>query len=142
MSAAVATHRPSKDVTPDKAKKCALVRSRFWLLTSCRLRFRSPDDKPPSVRLRSFSPPPPPSEIVDISGIEDVDPVCRVERKRKLAARMAADQASDQVEKSEKKGAAKEKGFEAMAEIVKPTSLRSGGVYMPPARLRALQAAQ
>jgi pre-mRNA-splicing factor CWC22 len=37
----------------------------------------------------------------------------------------------------------KEKGkeFDAMAEFVKLTSSRPGDVYMPPARLRALQAA-
>lgn len=41
----------------------------------------------------------------------------------------------------DKKGGAKEKGFDAVAEFAKLTSSRSGGVYMPPARLRALQAA-
>ena len=41
----------------------------------------------------------------------------------------------------EKKGGTKEKEFDAMAEFAKLTSSRSGGVYMPPARLRALQAA-
>jgi pre-mRNA-splicing factor CWC22 len=42
---------------------------------------------------------------------------------------------------NEKKGGTKEKEFDTMAEFVKLTSSRSGGVYMPPARLRALQAA-
>jgi pre-mRNA-splicing factor CWC22 len=41
----------------------------------------------------------------------------------------------------DKKGGAKEKEFDAVAEFAKLTSSRSGGVYMPPARLRALQAA-
>jgi pre-mRNA-splicing factor CWC22 len=40
-----------------------------------------------------------------------------------------------------KKGETRVKGFDAMAEFAKLTSSRSGGVYMPPARLRALQAA-
>ena len=40
-----------------------------------------------------------------------------------------------------KKGGAKEKEFDAVPEFTKFTSSRSGGVYMPPARLRALQAA-
>ncbi|KAH9967975.1 MIF4G-domain-containing protein [Russula dissimulans] len=40
-----------------------------------------------------------------------------------------------------KKGETKEKEFNAVAEFAKLTSSRSGGVYMPPARLRALQAA-
>ena len=70
--------------------------------------------------------------------MDDVDPARKAERERQLAARMAA----VELEKAEgKKGEAKEKGFDAMAEFAKLTSSRSGGVYMPPARLRALQAA-
>jgi pre-mRNA-splicing factor CWC22 len=74
--------------------------------------------------------------------VDDVDPARKAERERQLAARMAA----VELEKAEgKKGEAKEKekekGFDAMAEFAKLTSSRSGGVYMPPARLRALQAA-
>jgi pre-mRNA-splicing factor CWC22 len=67
-----------------------------------------------------------------------VDPVRRAERERQLAARMAV----IELEKTEeKKGGRKEKEFDAVAEFAKLTSSRSGGVYMPPARLRALQAA-
>jgi pre-mRNA-splicing factor CWC22 len=84
-----------------------------------------------------LSSPPPPREIVDVSGVEDVVPVCRAERKRKLTARMAV----VELEKAEeKKGGAKEKEFDAMPEFAGLTSSRSGGVHMPPARLRALQA--
>ena len=76
--------------------------------------------------------------MLDIPRVEDVDPVRRAERERQLAARMAA----VELEKTEeKKGGTKEKEFDAMAEFAKLTSSRSGGVYMPPARLRALQAA-
>ncbi|KAH9999062.1 hypothetical protein BJV77DRAFT_978730 [Russula vinacea] len=115
MSAAVATHQPSMDLTPHKRK---------------RSRSRSSDDgPPPSTRRRSFSPPPP-RGIVDIPMVEDVDPVRRAERERQLAARLAPEE-----------GETKEKEFDAMAEFAKLTSSRSGGVYMPPARLRALQAA-
>ncbi|KAN0115923.1 hypothetical protein V8E52_006463 [Russula decolorans] len=122
MSAAIATHRPSMDLTPHKRK---------------RSRSRSPDGEPPSVRRRSFSPPPPRGRA-DAPRVEDVDPVRRAERERQLAARMAA----VELEKTEeKKGETKEKEFDAMAEFAKLTSSRSGGVYMPPARLRALQAA-
>jgi pre-mRNA-splicing factor CWC22 len=50
--------------------------------------------------------------------------------------------AAIELEKAEdKKSEAKEKGFDPVAEFAKLTSSRSGGVYMPPARLRALQAA-
>jgi pre-mRNA-splicing factor CWC22 len=72
--------------------------------------------------------------------VEDVDPARKAERERQLAARLAA----VELEKTGgKKGEAKEKEkeFDAMAEFAKLTSSRSGGVYMPPARLRALQAA-
>jgi len=75
---------------------------------------------------------------VDVPRVEDVDPVRRAERERQLAARMAA----VELEKTEeKKGATKEREFDPVAEFAKLTSSRSGGVYMPPARLRALQAA-
>ena len=108
------------------------------VLTSCRSRSRSPDGEPPSMRRRSFSPPPPPRGRVDVPRVEDIDPVRRAERERQLAIRMAA----VELEKTEeKKGETKEKGFDAVAEFAKLTSSRSGGVYMPPARLRALQAA-
>ena len=72
--------------------------------------------------------------------VEDVDPVRRAERERQLAARMAAVEL-EKTETEEKKGETKEKEFDAVAEFAKLTSSRSGGVYMPPARLRALQAA-
>ncbi|KAI0303496.1 armadillo-type protein [Multifurca ochricompacta] len=102
-----------------------------------RSRSRSPDNGPPPIRRRSFSPPAP-RRIVDLPKVEDVDPVRRVERERQLAARMAA----VELEKAEdKKGDTKKKEFDAVAEFAKLTSSRSGGVYMPPARLRALQAA-
>jgi pre-mRNA-splicing factor CWC22 len=75
---------------------------------------------------------------LDLPRVEDVDPVRRAERERQLAARMAAVEL-ERVE--DKKGEAKEKAFDPVTEFAKLTSSRSGGVYMPPARLRALQAA-
>ncbi|KAI9446805.1 armadillo-type protein [Lactarius indigo] len=123
MSAAVATRQPSADIPSQKRK---------------RSRSRSPDNAPPPSRRRSFSPPPP-RGVVDIPRVEDVDPVRRAERERQLAARMAAVELGKTEEN--KKGDAKEKEFDAVAEFAKLTSSRSGGVYMPPARLRALQAA-
>lgn len=144
MSATVATHRPSMEITHQKGKRFVLVlvalSSRSLKRLLYRPRSRSSDGGPPSTRRRSFSPPlpPPPRAIVDVPRVEDVDPVRRAERERQLAARMAA----VELEKTEeKKGATKEREFDPVAEFAKLTSSRSGGVYMPPARLRALQAA-
>jgi pre-mRNA-splicing factor CWC22 len=121
----------------EKVRSCFSVLLALAALTSCRSRSRSPDGEPPSMRRRSLSPPPP-RGIVGVPRVDDVDPVRRAERERQLAARMAA----VELEKTEeKKGETKEKGFDAVAEFAKLTSSRSGGVYMPPARLRALQAA-
>jgi pre-mRNA-splicing factor CWC22 len=140
MSAAVASSRPPNDFPAQKRKRCALFRFPSYsrnLKTGRRSRSRSPDSGPPSTRRRSFSPPPP-RGIVAAPRVDDVDPVRRAERERQLAARMAA----VELEKSDnKKGETREKEFDAMAEFAKLTSSRSGGVYMPPARLRALQAA-
>lgn len=64
--------------------------------------------------------------------LQDADPARRKERERQLALRMA------EIEL----GAAPAKpAFDAQAEFAKLLSSRSGGVYVPPARLRALQAA-
>jgi len=49
--------------------------------------------------------------------------------------------ANKELQKIEGKTKENEKGFDAQAEFAKLTSLRSGGVYVPPARLRAMQAA-
>ncbi|ESK85337.1 pre-mrna-splicing factor cwc22 [Moniliophthora roreri MCA 2997] len=99
-----------------------------------RKRSSSPmDDEPPSHRRRSMSPR---SSRVEAPRVNDVDPVRRAERERQLAARVAA----MELEKIEKPKEG-EKEFDAKAEFAKLVGSRSGGVYMPPARLRALQAA-
>ncbi|KAF5352025.1 hypothetical protein D9758_009416 [Tetrapyrgos nigripes] len=111
-----------------------------------RKRSRSPSsgldaDLPPSTRRRSYSPPN--SSSVNLPKVSDADPARRAERERQLAARVAA----MELEKAEKdkevgeKDKEKEKEFDDKAEFAKLVSTRSGGVYMPPARLRALQAA-
>ncbi|KAI0628724.1 hypothetical protein C8Q77DRAFT_1067519 [Trametes polyzona] len=103
-----------------------------------RKRSRSPEDpeQPPSSRRRSLSPPP--TRLVDVPKVVDVDPARRAERERQLAARLA----EKELEKLEKgKDGKKEPEFDAQAEFAKLTSTRSGGVYMPPARLRAMQEA-
>ncbi|EGN96287.1 hypothetical protein SERLA73DRAFT_94407, partial [Serpula lacrymans var. lacrymans S7.3] len=104
-----------------------------------RSRSRSPDadDAPPSTRRRSHSPPP--RVRLGLPKVDDVDPVRRAEREKQLAARMAAiqlEKASKDAEKSNAKAVS-----DKQAEFAKLVGSRSGGVYMPPARLRALQAA-
>ncbi|TBU24829.1 hypothetical protein BD309DRAFT_893695 [Dichomitus squalens] len=100
-----------------------------------RKRSRSPEhsEQPPSSRRRSISPPP--SRLLDVK-VSDVDPARRAERERQLAARLA----EKELEKLEKeKNGKKQPEFDAAAEFAKLTSTRSGGVYLPPARLRAMQ---
>lgn len=95
-----------------------------------RSRSRSPtarDRSPPAHRSRR-SPSPLPIQI------EDADPVRRRERERQLAVRLA-EKPKDEPASSEKPA------FDAQAEFAKLLNSKSGGVYMPPARLRALQAA-
>lgn len=69
--------------------------------------------------------------------VDDADPVRRAERERQLAARLAA----IELEKIDKGSGTDRNEFDAQAEFAKLVGTRSGGVYMPPARLRALQAA-
>ena len=110
-------------------------------------RSTSPDDRdaPPPSRRRSSSPTPN-ARLVEVPKVVDVDPVRRAERERQLASRLAA----MELEKLEKekgrdgdreKGKQKETEFDPKTEFAKLTNTRSGGVYMPPARLRALQEA-
>ncbi|KAI0831662.1 armadillo-type protein [Trametes gibbosa] len=103
-----------------------------------RKRSQSPEDpeQPPSSRRRSLSPPP--ARTVDVPKVVDVDPARRAERERQLAVRIA----EKELEKLEKeKDGKKAPESDAKAEFAKLTSTRSGGVYMPPARLRAMQEA-
>ncbi|KAF9647287.1 MIF4G-domain-containing protein [Thelephora ganbajun] len=101
-----------------------------------RKRSLSPVDGPPSSRRRSASPR---GSRYDNPRVEDVNPVRRAERERQLAARMATNEL-EKLEKEKTKTDDKDK-FDAQAEFAKLIGTRSGGVYMPPARLRALQAA-
>ncbi|KAI0668437.1 hypothetical protein C8Q78DRAFT_980078 [Trametes maxima] len=104
-----------------------------------RKRSRSPEDseQPPSSRRRSVSPPS--TRLVNVPKVSDVDPARRAERERQLAARIA-EKELEKLQKEKEKDK-KEPEFDAQAEFAKLTSTRSGGVYMPPARLRALQEA-
>lgn len=87
---------------------------------------------PPTNRRRSASPPR--SKVhLELPKLNDVDPVRRQERERQLALRLAA---------QELEGPSAPAVFDAQAEFAKLSAgSKSGGVYMPPARLRALQAA-
>jgi pre-mRNA-splicing factor CWC22 len=114
---------------------------RFCLLsltTTTRSRSRSPtgDNAPPSTRRRSASPGP---SGLERTRVADVDPVRKAERERQLAARTAA----AELEKMEVDPAeiAAKREADAKAEAAKVTTMRSGGVYMPPARLRAMREA-
>lgn len=64
--------------------------------------------------------------------ITDVDPQRRRERERQLRERMAEEEAMEPVEKQ---------AFDPKAEFERLMNTRAGGTYVPPARLRALQAA-
>ncbi|KAJ7265983.1 hypothetical protein B0H12DRAFT_1179913 [Mycena haematopus] len=89
------------------------------------------DEQPPSTRHRSRSPP---KTRLNVPKVVDVDPVRRAERERQLAARVAA----MELDKTDKP---RDSQFDAQTEFAKLVGSRSGGVYMPPARLKALQAA-
>ncbi|KAJ8591866.1 MIF4G-domain-containing protein [Rhizopogon salebrosus TDB-379] len=95
-----------------------------------------PDGVRPSTRRRSQSPP---RAHVDLPRISDVDPIRRAERERQLAANIAAMELERASKPKEQSGAQDQ--AEKQAEFAKLLGSRSGGVYMPPARLRALQEA-
>ena len=108
--------------------------------TRARSRSRSPsaDGAPPLTRRRSLSPRP---RTLDLPKVDDVDPVRRKERERQLAARMATSQLEKAGKEKSVEDKEKAKEFDAQAEFAKLVGSRSGGVYMPPARLRALREA-
>ena len=74
------------------------------------------------------SPPRRPRRVLPPSTLPDIDPERALERERQLQQRLA------QQEKEDKKP------FDAKEEYERLLNARSGGVYVPPARLRALQA--
>ncbi|KAF8471797.1 hypothetical protein BDZ91DRAFT_846417 [Kalaharituber pfeilii] len=95
-------------------------------------RKRSPGERSPPPR-RYRSPPRGPLRPVPI--LPDVDPQRALERERQLAERLR------QQEEEKKKGVEEpKKPVDPKAEFEKLMAMRSGGTYIPPARLRALQA--
>lgn len=93
-------------------------------------RDRSPPPRSPRRRHRSprdrRSPPP-----RGRPHLPDVDPQRALERERQLAERLRA----------QEEAAAEKPQLDPKAEYEKLMNMRSGGTYVPPARLRALQAA-
>lgn len=87
-------------------------------------------------RKRSESPPPSPPRrpphrrILPPSSLPDIDPERALERERQIREHEA----------QREKEAQDKKPFDAKAEYERLMNARSGGVYVPPARLRALQA--
>ncbi|KAL9637616.1 MAG: hypothetical protein Q9204_001802 [Flavoplaca sp. TL-2023a] len=95
-------------------------------------RKRSPPSRSPSpVRRRS----PPRNFDHSAHNLKDVDPQRAAERERQLAERLRKSEP-----KPAKPPTEEEKQAAAKAEYEKLLNSRSGGTYIPPARLRALQA--
>lgn len=95
---------------------------------------RSPPSRSPSPRRRK-SPPRGPARAGP--SLPDVDPQRAMERERQLAERLRQREAEEPAPKpltEEDKQAAAKKEYEKLL------NMRSGGTYIPPARLRALQA--
>ncbi|KAB8074136.1 hypothetical protein BDV29DRAFT_125459 [Aspergillus leporis] len=97
-------------------------------------RKRSPPSRSPSPNRRRS---PPGDSVKEDGDAPRIDPERAIERERQLA---------DRVRQHEKQEAARkpmteeEKQASAKAEYEKLLNMRSGGTYIPPARLRALQA--
>lgn len=97
-------------------------------------RKRSPPSRSPSpIRRRS----PPRSQARAGPVLQDVDPQRAMERERQLTERLRR---RDPDEAPAKPLTEEEKQAAAKAEYEKLLNVRSGGTYIPPARLRALQA--
>ncbi|KAF3910071.1 hypothetical protein AA313_de0200162 [Arthrobotrys entomopaga] len=105
---------PSRDLTPPPAT------------SSKRKRTSHSPTSPPRDHGRRRSPPP--RRMRNDFGLPDVDPERAAERIRQLEARTAA--AKDEPAKPV---------FDPKAEYEKLLAMRSGGTYIPPARLKALQ---
>jgi len=98
---------------------------------------RQQEQEQNTKRKRSPSPPsspprrPPHRRLLPPSALPDVDPARALERERQLREREV---------QREKEATEEKKPFDAKAEYERLMNARSGGVYVPPARLRALQA--
>ncbi|GFF53026.1 cell cycle control protein (Cwf22), putative [Aspergillus udagawae] len=97
-------------------------------------RKRSPPSRSPSPRRRRS---PPGDSLKDDGDAPRIDPERAVERERQLAERLRQ---HEKQEAARKPMTEEEKQAAAKAEYEKLLNMRSGGTYIPPARLRALQA--
>ncbi|KAF5015807.1 hypothetical protein F66182_12728, partial [Fusarium sp. NRRL 66182] len=98
------------------------------------VRKRSPPSRSPSPNRRRS---PPGGRPRDATDLPHVDPDRAKERERHLAERL---QSRDTRDAARKPMTEEEKQAAAKAEYDKLLNMRSGGTYIPPARLRALQA--
>ncbi|RHZ66325.1 pre-mRNA-splicing factor cwc22 [Aspergillus thermomutatus] len=97
-------------------------------------RKRSPPSRSPSPRRRRS---PPGDSLKEDGDAPRIDPERAVERERQLAERLRQ---HERQEAARKPMTEEEKQAAAKAEYEKLLNMRSGGTYIPPARLRALQA--
>ncbi|MCJ1353484.1 MAG: pre-mRNA-splicing factor cwc22 [Icmadophila ericetorum] len=97
-------------------------------------RKRSPPSGPPSPHRRKS---PAHGSFKSGPGLPDVDPQRAMERGRQLAERLRQQEEDADAKKPLTE---EEKQVAAKAEYEKLLTMRSGGTYIPPARLRALQA--
>ncbi|GAM37821.1 nuclear mRNA splicing protein [Talaromyces pinophilus] len=98
------------------------------------VRKRSPPSRSPSPNRRRS---PPGGRPRDATDLPHVDPDRAKERERHLAERLQSRETRDAARKPMTE---EEKQAAAKAEYDKLLNMRSGGTYIPPARLRALQA--
>ncbi|PLB41478.1 uncharacterized protein BDW47DRAFT_115230 [Aspergillus candidus] len=98
-------------------------------------RKRSPPSRSPSPNRRR-SPPGDSHNNEDGGDVPRIDPDRAIERERQLAERLRQ---HEQQEAARKPMTEEEKQASAKAEYEKLLNMRSGGTYIPPARLRALQ---
>ncbi|KAJ5934044.1 MIF4G-domain-containing protein [Penicillium verhagenii] len=104
------------------------------LSPSAASRKRSPPSRSPSPNRRRS---PPGDSLRDDTDVSGVDPARTIERERQLADRVRE---HERQEAARKPLTEEEKQASAKAEYEKLLNMRSGGTYIPPARLRALQA--
>ncbi|RAH62033.1 MIF4G-domain-containing protein [Aspergillus piperis CBS 112811] len=97
-------------------------------------RKRSPPSRSPSPNRRRS---PPGDSLRDGADAPRIDPERAIERERQLAERLRQ---HEKQETARKPMTEEEKQAAAKAEYEKLLNMRSGGTYIPPARLRALQA--
>ncbi|KAF7628249.1 hypothetical protein AFLA_003611 [Aspergillus flavus NRRL3357] len=97
-------------------------------------RKRSPPSRSPSPNRRRS---PPGDSVREDGDAPQIDPERAIERERQLAERVRQ---HEKQEAARKPMTEEEKQASAKAEYEKLLNMRSGGTYIPPARLRALQA--